>query len=109
MTDENPMDTYTKFTRMTAVYPENQALEYLALGLTSEAGEVAGKMKKWIRGDAGIDIRAAILAELGDVLWYLTRLADELDSSLAAVMAENTEKLTQRKMNNTLRGDGDDR
>ena len=34
---------YQEWTATTAVYPEDKELEYLVNGLTSEAGEVAGK------------------------------------------------------------------
>ena len=45
---------YQKRTLDTAVYPgagtgDNRELEYLALGLSSEAGEVAGNIKKLMR------------------------------------------------------------
>ncbi len=42
------IDEYQIWSRSTAIYPENEALQYLALGLCSEAGEVAGKIKKFI-------------------------------------------------------------
>ena len=42
-------DQYQDFTDETAIYPEDKGLEYTALGLASEAGEFAGKVKKWIR------------------------------------------------------------
>ena len=42
-------DLYENLAGQTAIFPEDKALEYLALGMTSEAGEVAGKVKKLIR------------------------------------------------------------
>ena len=42
-------DLYERLAKTTAIYPKEKALEYLALGLTSEAGEVASKIKKIIR------------------------------------------------------------
>ena len=45
---------YQEFTKTTAVYPPSKAIEYLALGLTSEAGEVAGVIKRYLRGDVGV-------------------------------------------------------
>lgn len=45
------LKTYQAFTRTTAIYPEDRTLEYLGLGLASEAGEVAGVVKKWIRDE----------------------------------------------------------
>lgn len=51
---------------------ETNTLEYCVLGLVSEAGEVAGVVKKWLRGDYDeATMRAKMLDELGDVLWYV--------------------------------------
>ncbi len=61
------LDYYQEKTRETAVYPENQALTYVAVGLNGEAGEVAEKVKKQIRDDA--DKTGDLLDELGDVPW----------------------------------------
>ncbi len=55
-------------------------MTYPALGLCGEAGEVAEKVKKTIRDDAGVlsdERRDALSRELGDVLWYLSQLATE--------------------------------
>ena len=50
---DETFNDYQEATLETAKYPPNKALEYLSLGIASEAGEVAGKMKKWIRdGDS---------------------------------------------------------
>ncbi|MCB9882389.1 MAG: nucleoside triphosphate pyrophosphohydrolase family protein [Planctomycetes bacterium] len=92
----------------TAVYPRDQALAYLACGLASEAGEVAGKIKKFLRGDHELP-REALLAELGDCLWYLAMLATECDGSLDEVARENLAKLASRAERGRIRGDGDDR
>lgn len=102
-------DEYQIWTRTTAIYPEEQALEYTALGLASEAGEVAGKVKKIIRdGDSG-DLRVAVEAELGDVLWYLARISDELGVDLSTVASDNQFKLESRQERGKLQGSGDNR
>jgi len=75
------LDEYQKQTAVTALYPGAgrgtvDAISYSALGLTGEAGEIANKVKKIIRDDAGVltdNKRSDIVAELGDVLWYLAR------------------------------------
>ena len=97
----------------TAIFPKEKALEYLALGLTSEAGEVAGKVKKLIRDGEdkeGFELKKiAISHEIGDVLWYCAMMAREVGVSLNTIMAENLEKLHGRKERGTLQGSGDNR
>ena len=109
-------DEYQNLTSGTAVYPEvgtgsQMALAYVALGL-SEAGEIQGKVKKIIRDDAGIvneEKRLAIKAEIGDVLWYLARICDELGFSFDSAAEENIAKLQDRKNRNVISGSGDNR
>lgn len=101
---------YLQLTRETAIYPSATFLEYLTLGLASEAGEVSGVVKKYIRQDTSLDVaKEKLTKELGDVLWYWARLCDELGLNPEEVMAQNIDKLLQRKQNQTLQGDGDDR
>lgn len=126
---------YQDATSATAVYPHSHdisafmpdrtmdvhsaALSYLALGL-GEAGEVQGKIKKLIRdGDAYDDKtgyvtmtpeqRDAILAEMGDLLWYVAQLATALDGSLNSIARANLAKLKSRKERGVLQGSGDER
>lgn len=100
-------DAYQDFTDTTAVYPPEKGLEYTALGLASEAGEFAGKVKKAIR-DNQFDLDA-MAAELGDVLWYVAQAAAALGIHLSEVAQMNVEKLKSRKERNTIGGSGDDR
>lgn len=105
---------YQVSTRETAIYPcadtgEPAALAYVALGLASESGEVAGKVKKILRDGDVYALREAIEKELGDVLWYLARLTDELGVSLSGVAIENLSKLRDRKARGVLGGSGDNR
>lgn len=100
-------DAYQDFTDETAIYPPEKGLEYTALGLASEAGEFAGKVKKMIR-DNNYDTEAMI-AELGDVLWYVARAAAELDVCLSDVAKDNVEKLKSRMERNKISGEGDNR
>lgn len=98
---------YQNWTRTTAIYPKDRALEYLGLGLTSEAGEVAGKLKKRIR-DGGVDVMS-LIDEIGDVYWYLARLCDEIGFSTESVLKRNFDKLEDRKNRNVIKGSGDNR
>ena len=103
---------YQKKTMETAIYPQagtGSAIElyYLSLGLTSEAGEVAGKVKKMIR-DGSFDT-PGMIQEIGDVCWYIARLADALGFEFEDVLQLNYAKLNKRKENNVIAGSGDSR
>lgn len=82
------------------------------LGLADESGEVLAKFKKWIRDDNAdfdkLDL-ANIKKELGDVLWYIAVIADDLGLSLDDIASYNIEKLASRHKRGTLTGSGDDR
>jgi len=86
--------TYMDFTRRTARYPKRREKEYLMLGLMNEAGEVGGAYKKEIRDH--VDNTDLIIDELGDVLWYLTRLCDVYDVKISELMINNIDKLLGR-------------
>jgi NTP pyrophosphatase (non-canonical NTP hydrolase) len=106
------MDEYQAAARQTAVYGERFRAVYPALGLASEAGEVAGKVKKVLRDREGKFDPASTLAiadELGDVLWYVAVLAADLGLSLDDIAARNVEKLRSRQARGRLSGEGDAR
>ena len=86
--------TYKDFTRRTARYPKRREKEYLMLGLMNEAGEVGGAYKKEIRDS--VDNTDLIVDELGDVLWYLTRLCDVYGVEISELMVNNMDKLFNR-------------
>lgn len=108
------MNEYQKKAVETGVYPEKAKIIYPALGLGSEAGEVMGKVKKWVRGDDGDGGMSkerldALKDELGDILWYIAVLAHDLGFELSDIAQSNTAKLQSRKERGTIRGDGDKR
>ena len=86
--------TYMDFTRKTAKYPKRREKEYLMIGLMNEAGEVGGAFKKEIRDH--VDNTELIIDEMGDVLWYLTRLCDVYDIKISELMSNNIDKLFNR-------------
>lgn len=102
-------DDYSDLTRRTAVYPIGRELEYLTLGLTGEAGEIANKVKKIIRGDPNNTPDSEIAKEIGDLIWYADRLCTYFGSSLEQVMKQNMEKLNGRLKRGTIKGSGDSR
>ena len=79
-------DEYQKFARSTAVYPEDCKITYPTLGLCGEAGEVAEKIKKHIRDGRSLE---GVGLELGDVLWYISALADDLGVTLEEIAQAN--------------------
>jgi len=90
--------------------PESDNLNYLTLGLASEAGEVAGKLKKVIRGDVPYAEQSIPIArEVGDCLWYCAMILENLGLDMEWVMRDNIQKLQARKHNGTIKGDGDNR
>lgn len=101
------LNDYMVFTRETAIYPEEFAVEYCALGLSSEVGECLGLLKKEIRDGRTID--NDMFKELGDVAWYWVRLCDEFGFNPEDVLRENVAKLLSRKERGKLSGSGDDR
>lgn len=88
------LSDYQASSTATAIYPQagtgsRTAHLYCRLGLVNEAGEVAGKVKKMIRDDDWASTgaindqrREAILAECGDVLWYLSQFCTEMEMDL---------------------------
>ena len=108
----NFTDYQTK-SRATAKYPAiGHGVIYPTLGLTNEAGEVAGKIKKVFRDKDGAineETRSALKSELGDVLWYLAQVATELGLSLDEIAEHNLAKLLDRQARGVIRGEGDNR
>lgn len=104
---------YQEKSRKTAIYPDaGKNYIYPTLGLAGEAGEVSEKIKKAIRDNAGEiteEKKNEIEKELGDVLWYVSQLASELNLSLDEIAEKNIEKLYSRMERGKLGGSGDNR
>ena len=101
------LNSYQKMAEGTAIYPTQHAITYPALGLAGEAGEVANKVKKIIR-DGKMD-KPALVAEIGDCLWYIAALCRDLNVDMEVVAKSNLDKLYNRKQKGTLQGSGDTR
>lgn len=97
----------------TAHYPSIGAkYVYPALGLAGEVGEVVEKVKKIFRNYNGVitdEYRDLIKKELGDVLWYVAVLSQELEFKLEDVAQLNLEKLASRAERGVLHSEGDNR
>jgi NTP pyrophosphatase (non-canonical NTP hydrolase) len=102
------LNDYQKAAYSTAIYPDTAAIFYPAMGLAGEAGEILNKLKKTLRDGTPMDA-LALKKELGDVLWYVAVLAEDLGISLELLAQANLEKLRDRAERGTLKGSGDNR
>jgi len=104
---------YQEAANSTAVYPnQGKNFIYPCLGLAGEAGEVCEKFKKLIRdsnSEVTAEFKETIKKELGDVLWYLAAISNELGFTLETVAETNIQKLFSRKEREVLHGSGDER
>lgn len=107
------VNEYQKQCLTTADYPVIGARYiYPAIGLSNEAGEILGKLKKVFRDDGGIlseEKRNAIKDEIGDCTWCCATLAHDLGFTLEEVLQRNIEKLENRKQRGVINGSGDNR
>ena|SRR3990172_12639240 len=98
------LDEYSKKVSETAIYGGSilDRLNYTSIALGGEVGEYLNEYKNYCGRtceDPTVPYgksRTHMLLELGDVLWYLTRTAHELGSSLAEVAQMNIDKLAVR-------------
>lgn len=73
--------------------PSDDALIDMALGIAGEAGQLAELMRESVlQGRTKLNPHK-VAQKLGDVLWYLTAMADQLGLSLEDVMRINLFKL----------------
>lgn len=99
---------------VTKTYPQESSLwlTYPTLGLVGEAGEVANKVKKIFRdkqGQVSEEDKAKIADELGDCLWYVAAICDDLNLDMSAIAENNIAKLRDRKERGVIKGNGDNR
>lgn len=103
-------------------YAKYSMAGYPFAALGEEAGEVLGKIAKFMRKhDESFDtsittarcindvLKGDLVKELGDVMWQLSACANELGVSLEYIAQENLDKLGGRASRGTLIGEGDER
>ena len=73
----------------------NGQLSTALLGLAGEVGEVIDPIKKHFERNVPLDV-VKVRDELGDVLWYVTAVAELLDINLDTIARSNIEKLKKR-------------
>ena len=105
---------YQKQALKTVVNDHSKEMTILrfVLGLVGESGEIAEKIKKWMR-DSNLQIdlldKEDLTKELGDVLWYIATLADQLGISMDDIAHTNLNKLKSRQQRGVIEGFGDNR
>jgi NTP pyrophosphatase (non-canonical NTP hydrolase) len=106
------LDEYQQKALSTNINPGTHIFFDRMFGLVGEAGEMADKVKKWIRDDQAdwdkLD-KKMMMDELGDVLWYVATLADTLGYKLSDVAEYNAAKLASRQARGKISGAGDNR
>jgi len=115
------LDRYQKFTPTTAAYPPEYAFAYLIPGLVEEAGEVAGKYAKMVRKYGVADpyeiddpikwceFVTAMQKEMGDVMWMLSEIHNNLEIFMTDTVVMNRDKLIDRQNRDVIVGEGDNR
>ena len=74
---------------------DRERLILASMGLTGEAGEVCDLIKKVVFHGKKMD-RAALIKEMGDVLWYFTLMLNANSLVLNQIMEANARKLCDR-------------
>jgi len=74
--------------------PTTERLSYLGLGLAAEAGEIADHIKKLLR-DSRLD-EAAMIDELGDVVYYWACLCVAAGKMPSAVLEASKSKIERK-------------
>jgi NTP pyrophosphatase (non-canonical NTP hydrolase) len=99
--------------KRTCAFPDKEnTFIYATLGLVGETGEVAEKIKKiWRDKNKQVtdEDRLEVKKEMGDVLWYLSQLAEEIGINFDDVAQTNLEKIQSRLKRDVLHGAGDNR
>lgn len=74
---------------------EKDEISHWVIGLTEEAGEVAGLVKHKYYNNDDVSVET-IAEELGDVLWYIAAICNRLHIDMAKVAELNQAKLANR-------------
>ena len=73
-------------------------IQYMALGLGGEVGEVQNEIKKLFRDDDNKlddNRKKRIMSELGDTMWYLTGICRRIDCTIEDILKLSIEKVNR--------------
>ncbi len=82
--------------QVSSSYYDLRQLFIVTTGLSGETGELVEHFKKHVRDGTPID-RKKVRLEFGDVLHYLTRLANMYDFDMREIIEANMDKLDKRR------------
>jgi len=89
---------------------KDKLIARLTLGIAGEGGEIAEKVKKYLRGDYPQGFLSEhLFGELGDLMWYIATLAHTLGLKLDVIAEYNVQKLKSRQERGKIKGSGDNR
>lgn len=77
------------------MYRKDAELLHAQLGITTEAGEFADIIKKYLMYGKEVD-RVNLIEELGDLTWYIGLAIQAVGSSWGEVFSTNIKKLATR-------------
>lgn len=82
-------------------FKEGTTQDTLFVGLSSEVGELMGERADELRVDKETrgDINHRMASELGDILWYVTMIAQQRGYTLSEIMDMTIDKLADRERN----------
>lgn len=87
-------DEYQKAAKRT-LYGNEQVLTNCALGLAGETGQVVDLVKNYTFRGENLD-RQELIHEMGDVLWYLSQVAEWANIPFDEVAKSNIKELNKR-------------
>lgn len=87
-------DEYQKAAKRT-LYGNEQVLTNCALGLAGETGQVVDLVKNYTFRGKNLD-RQELIHEMGDVLWYLSQVAEWANIPFDEVAKSNIKELNKR-------------
>lgn len=98
-------NTFTEHVQKHRLPSADQA--YVTLGMVGELGELFGYLAKAIRDNYSPDMEH-VKKELGDILWFVSAMADDIGSSLNEIAEKNVAKITERAAAGKLQGSGEE-
>jgi NTP pyrophosphatase (non-canonical NTP hydrolase) len=86
------MTTFEAYQEMVTRTGEGRSRLVPLLGLVGEIGDLHATIKKLVLQKDHPNFRSELREELGDILWYLTRLASVYEIGLEEIASENAQK-----------------